>query len=129
MQRFCIEKKIFYHDTDCGGVVYYANYLKYFEEGRSEYFLNRGVSLKELAGEGILFVVAHTELDYKSPARYQDVIQVYTEIEKIGHCSLNFIQEAVKDGKTMVKAKTVLVCIDKEISPIALPGNVKEKLQ
>lgn len=123
-----IEKKIYYHDTDCGGVVYYANYLKYLEEGRSEYFLSRGVSLKELATEGVYFVVAHTELDYKYPARYQDIIQVFTAIEKVGRCSIDFVQGIVKEGNVLVKTKTTLVCINKDFKPIPLPKSVKEKI-
>ncbi len=123
-----IEKKIYYHDTDCGGVVYYANYLKYLEEGRSEYFLSRAVSLKELAIEGIYFVVAHTELDYKYPARYQDAIQIFTAIENAGRCSIDFVQEIVKDGSVLVKTKTTLVCINKDFKPIPLPESVKDKI-
>ncbi len=124
-----IEKKIYYHDTDCGGVVYYANYLKYLEEGRSEYLLSRGISLKDLAKEGIYFAVAHTELDYQSPARYQDILRVSTNIEKIGRCALNFNQEITRGEVVLVKAKTTLVCINKDFKPIALPEIVKGKIR
>lgn len=124
-----IEKKIYYHDTDCGGVVYYANYLKYFEEGRSEYFLSKGVSLKELAAQGVHFVVAHTELDYKYPARYQDILRVSTGIEKTGRCSIDFLQEASRENEVLVQAKTTLVCINKDFKPISLPQSVKGKIK
>lgn len=128
MNAHYIEKKIYYHDTDCGGVVYYANYLKYLEEGRSEYFLNKGVSLKELAKEGIYFVVAHTELDYKSPAHYQDILKVYTGVTKTGKCSIDFFQEVNRENEVLVQAKTTLVCINKDVKPISLPLDIKEKL-
>jgi len=123
-----IEKKIYYHDTDCGGVVYYANYLKYSEEGRSDYLSSRGISLKDLGAQGVYFVVAHTELDYKFPARYQDIIKVSTRIEKIGRCSIDFVQEIVKEETVLVKTKTTLVCINKDFKPVPLPDSVKEKL-
>ena len=123
-----LEKKIYYHETDCGGVVYYANYMKYLEEGRSEYLLSRTVSLKELATEGIYFVVAHTELDYKYPARYQDAIRIFTAIENAGRCSIDFVQEIVKDDNVLVKTKTTLVCINKDFKPVPLPASVKDKI-
>ena len=123
-----MEKKIYYHDTDCGGVVYYANYLKYLEEGRSEYLLIRGLSLKELAEEGIYFAVAHTEIDYQSPARYQDSIRVSTGIERIGRCSIEFTQEVTREKTVLIKSKTTLVCINKDFKPIALPQVIKDKI-
>lgn len=123
-----IEKKIYYHDTDCGGVVYYANYLKYLEEGRSEFFLENGVSLKDLSEQGIYFVVAHTELDYKSPARYQETIEVSTAVKRIGRCSLDFSQDIARQGACLVQAKTTLVCVSKGFKPIPLPEGVRKKL-
>ena len=58
-----MEKRIYYHDTDCGGVVYYANYLKYLEEARTEYFLSKGADLQKLSTEGIWFTVARVEIE------------------------------------------------------------------
>jgi len=124
----CIEKKIYYHDTDCGGVVYYANYLKYLEEGRTEFLHNKGVELKALAEEGIYFVVAHTELDYKYPARYHDIIQVSTAVDKLSRCSIDFTQEIFKDKDALVKTRTTLVCVNKGFKPVALPSSVKDRL-
>lgn len=128
METACLEKKIYYHDTDCGGVVYYANYLKYPEEGRSEFLSDKGLSLKDLSVRGIYFVVAHAELDYKAPARYQDKITVKTCIEKIGRCSLDFVQDIGRGDLILVKSKTVLVCVNKEFKPIPLSEDIKEAL-
>ncbi|MFA6281569.1 MAG: YbgC/FadM family acyl-CoA thioesterase, partial [Candidatus Omnitrophota bacterium] len=75
-----MQKRIYYHDTDCGGVVYYANYLKYLEEARTEYMRERGLDLKELAGTGLLFVVKKVEIEYKSPARYADLLEISTKL-------------------------------------------------
>ena len=85
-----MEKRIFYYDTDCGGVVYYANYLKYLEEARTEYFESRGVFVKDLHAGGIGFVVARQEIDYKSPAVYDDVLEITTRINNISRVSLEF---------------------------------------
>ena len=67
-----MEVRIYYEDTDCGGVVYYGNYLKYFERARTQYLEERGLSVAELMKEGTVFVVVHAEVDYRSPARYGD---------------------------------------------------------
>ncbi|HSV90356.1 MAG TPA: hotdog domain-containing protein, partial [Nitrospiraceae bacterium] len=61
--------RIYYEDTDCGGMVYYGNYLKYFERARTQYLEERGLSVAELMKEGTMFVVVHAEVDYRSPAR------------------------------------------------------------
>ena len=112
-----MEKKIYYHDTDCGGVVYYSNYLKYFEEGRTEYFEGRGASLKGLVEKGILFAVRNVQIDYKAPARYGDTVEIVTMIEKIKNASMIFLQEAKIGDKLLVSAKIILVCIDKDFRP------------
>ena len=126
MKDFYIEKKMYYHDTDCGGVVYYANYLKYLEEGRSEYCISKGIDLKGLVNVGIYFVVARVEIDYKAPARYQDNLKIYTRIEKVGGSSIHFWQEVKKDNVTVVEAKTIWVCVDREFKVKPIPQEVKQ---
>ena len=91
MDDFCIEKKIYYYDTDAGGVVYYANYLKYLEEGRTEFCLSKGVSMKDWADKGVIFPVVHVEIDYKFPAKYQDKLKIFTRVERVGNSSVQFI--------------------------------------
>lgn len=68
------EKRIYYHDTDAGGVVYYANYLKYLEEDRTEFLEKRGLSIKEMHENQFFYAVRTCSINYKSPARYGDVI-------------------------------------------------------
>ena len=126
MKDFYIEKKMYYHDTDCGGLVYYANYLKYLEEGRSEFCLSKGVDLKGLVDAGIYFVVARVEIDYKAPARYQDNLRIYTRIEKVGGSSIHFWQEVKKDTITIIEAKTIWVCVDKEFKVRPIPQDTKQ---
>ncbi|MFH1062254.1 MAG: YbgC/FadM family acyl-CoA thioesterase [Candidatus Omnitrophota bacterium] len=127
-KNFSIEKKIYYHDTDAGGVVYYANYLKYLEEGRSEYCAQLGIYTGKLAEQGILFVVARIEVDYKSPARYQDTIKVYTEIEEIGRSSVKFNQQIKINDKLLIQAKVTWVCVNAQVKPISIPQDIKQLL-
>ncbi|MDD4182489.1 MAG: YbgC/FadM family acyl-CoA thioesterase [Candidatus Omnitrophica bacterium] len=113
-------KRIYYHDTDCGGVVYYANYLKYLEEARTEYMESRGYNLSDLAEKGILFVVRRVDIEYKAPAHYADTLEISTSIDKIRNVSVNFLQEIKREGKILVSAVTTLVCIDKNFKPCAM---------
>lgn len=116
-----IVKRVYYHDTDCGGVVYYANYLKYMEEARTEYMRQRGIDLKKWADKGIMFVVRKVEIDYKFPARYGEILDIYTKVEEIRSVSLNFSQEMMFNNKVLVCAKTGLVCINADFRPEPIP--------
>ncbi|HET6515059.1 MAG TPA: YbgC/FadM family acyl-CoA thioesterase [Thermodesulfovibrionales bacterium] len=125
MDDHSYEKKIYYHDTDCGGVVYYANYLKYLEEARTEFFLVKGVDLKKLSKDGIIFVVARVEIDYKLPARYQDTIRILTSIENTRPAAIRFSQRILRVEKVVSEAKTTLVCVGKNLRPIAIPEEIR----
>ena len=121
--------RIYYHDTDCGGVVYYANYLKYLEEARSEYFESRGLIIKDLRDEGIGFVVARQEIDYKSPSFYGDTLEVKTCVTETSHTRVNFEYDIVNQGgKLIAKAKTILVFVNKSLKPKRIPENILNKL-
>lgn len=124
MELFTIKKKVYYHDTDCGGVVYYANYLKYFEEARTEYFLSKGVDLRKCIKSDFFFVVANVEIKYKKGARYGDKILVTTKIEKIKSASIEFLHEVKKDESLLVECKTTLVCVDPNFRPKAIPDDI-----
>ena len=128
MEEFSIEKRIYYHDTDCGGVVYYANYLKYLEEARTEYLLSKGVDLQKLSGKGIWFAVAKVEIEYKSPARYQDTIRILTIVERIKYSAMQFFQKILKNNTTVVEAHTMLICVNNDFKPIAIPEEIKQSL-
>ena len=127
MGDFNLEKKIYYHDTDCGGVVYYANYFKHFEEARTEHLRSVGIDTAEYASKGNLFAVVHMEVDYKCPARYGDIVKVSSIIESIGNASIHFVQEVKKGDILLVKAKIVLACIDNNMKPRRVPEDLKEK--
>ncbi|MCX5710241.1 MAG: thioesterase family protein [Candidatus Omnitrophica bacterium] len=122
-----MKKKIYYYDTDCGGVVYYANYLKYLEEARTEYFASKGFSIKDLAEGGTMFVVARLEIDYKFPARYGDTLEVNTWVSRTGGARIEFDAEIKnQNNQTIVKAKTILVCIGKDFKPKLTPEEIKK---
>lgn len=78
-----MEIRIYYEDTDCGGVVYYANYLKYFERARTQYLEERGLSVAGLMKDGTVFVVVHAEVDYRSPARYGETVVIETVVSDL----------------------------------------------
>ena len=85
-----MEIRIYYEDTDCGGVVYYGNYLKYFERARTQYLEERGLSVAGLMKEGTVFVVVHAEVDYRSPARYDDRLIIETVVSDMTAASFTF---------------------------------------
>ncbi len=119
--------KIYYHHTDCGGVVYYANYLSFLEEARTEYLAEKGLSVKELADQGTLFVVARQEIDYKFPGFYGDTLEIDTRLTNIGGAKLEFEYEIKNQkGQLNCKAKTVLVCVDSGLKPKAISADVRK---
>ena len=128
MEDSFLEKKIYYHDTDCGGVVYYANYLKYLEEARTEFFTSRGIDLKALAETGVFFVVSRVEIDYRSPAHYQDTLAIFTRIERARPVALHFAQEIKKNEALVAEAKTTLVCVGRDLRPIPIPEEIGRRI-
>ena len=85
-----LEIRIYYEDTDCGGVVYYANYLKYFERARTQYLEARGLSVSELMKAGRVFVVVHAEVDYRAPARYGETLEIDTIVSEMNPAAITF---------------------------------------
>ncbi|MBP7216833.1 MAG: acyl-CoA thioesterase [Candidatus Omnitrophica bacterium] len=117
-----MQKRIYYHDTDAGGVVYYANYLKFFEEARTEFFAQKGFSIRDLASAGTMFVVARQEVDYKFPAVYGDELDIETCVASSTGVRIEFSHQAKNQhGQLICKGKATLVCVDKTFKPKALP--------
>ncbi|MDD5044727.1 MAG: thioesterase family protein [Candidatus Omnitrophica bacterium] len=122
--------QIYYHQTDCGGVVYYAKYLEFLEEARTEFFEENGLPLTDLYKGGVFFVVARQEIDYKAPAHYLDVLDISTWIEDVSNVRVNFGYEIKNQaGKVIVRAKTIMVCVDKNLRPQAFPEEIKKRLE
>ena len=124
--------RVYYEDTDAGGVVYYANYLKYIERGRTEHLRELGFDLATIANEtGIVFVVKSVKADYLLPAFLDDTIEVQTSIELVKHASLIFAQKITNKEKNTVlfNAEVKVVSVLKNnLKPCALPQEILEKL-
>ncbi len=123
--------RVYYEDTDAGGVVYYANYLKYFERGRTEWLRDLGFGQDQLMRDsGIVFAVRHVDIGYLQPARFDDALQVEVEIEAVSKVSITFRQRLVRGPDTVLSQATVkVVCLDKDkFRPVALPPAIHEQL-
>ncbi|MBI5187384.1 MAG: YbgC/FadM family acyl-CoA thioesterase [Nitrospinae bacterium] len=125
-----MEIRIYYEDTDCGGVVYYANYLRYFERARTEFMRDKGIDLAALMESGCLFTVSRVEMDYKSPAYYGDLLHISTEIGGITKASFSFSHriERPRDGKLIVQGTAKLVCVNRGGRPTRLPEAIRKNL-
>ena len=124
-----MQKTIFYHDTDCGNVVYYANYLKYFEEARTLYMQQKGYSIVDLMQREKYFVVARQEVEYKYPVRYGDVITVDTKVLEISDIKIVFENTITnQNGRLCTKGKTTLVCVNKNGVPTPMGVDVKQAM-
>ncbi|HSB32506.1 MAG TPA: YbgC/FadM family acyl-CoA thioesterase [Candidatus Sulfobium mesophilum] len=128
--KHLLKVKIYYEDTDCGGVVYYANYLKYFERARTELLESRGIFLKKLMDEGIFFVVADAYLKYIEPGRYGDIFSVETWIEKIGGASILFRHRVAREeGVILAEGSVKIGCVGRNSRPARLRGDIIESLK
>ena len=121
--------KIYYKDTDCGGVVYYANYLAFMEQARTEYLEAKGISLKKLIEEGYQFVVRNVNITYMRPAKYGDTIEIKTELKSIDKIKI-VLNNKIFCGKHLLsEAQTTLICINNSFRPAKIPQYVLEKLK
>lgn len=125
-----MEFRIYYEDTDAGGVVYHANYLHYFERGRTEYLRERGLAVAALAEQGYIFPVVRLEIEYRSPAFLDDLVRVETEVLKIGKTSFTLGQQVVRavDGKLLADGKVTLVCASSAMKARRLPEELFQAL-
>ena len=123
------EIKIYYEDTDSGGVVYYSNYLKFLERARTEMLESIGLSNKKLLEEhNTLIIVKSCNIEYIAPAILEDKIQIYSSIETLNKASFDVIQNIKKDQNLIVKAKIKLVTVNIEGRPIKIPSVLENRL-
>jgi len=114
-----------YADTDQMGVVYYANYLVYFERMRNELLRDRGVTYKELEGRGIMLPVMEAHCDYAKPARYDDLLEIRGWCETVGRTRIKCHAEVSRDGELLASGYTVHACLSSETGrPVRLPADV-----
>ena len=126
-----MEIRIYYEDTDCGGVVYYANYLKYFERARTQYLEERGISVAGLRSQGTQFMVVHVELDYRSPTRYGDTLIVDTKLSAAGQASITFahVFRERTSGRLVVEGSAKQVTVDDRLQVTRLDKPTVAALQ
>jgi acyl-CoA thioester hydrolase len=122
--RNSTELRVRYGETDQMGYCYYGNYAMYFEVGRVEALRSLGMSYRQLEENGVMLPVSHFEVNYKSPAKYDDLLTITTQIVELKGPRLIFHYEISKDNQTIATASTTLVFVSKEtMRPIAPPDN------
>ena len=129
-KKFKFNVKIYYEDTDSGGVVYYANYLKFLERARSETlysldFTNSGL----LENHGILLIVKSCNIEYKKPAKFEDKLEIISEVLTFTKTSFIMKQDIMRKDEIISVAEIHLVAVDKKGKPKKIPEELKQKLQ
>jgi len=113
--------KIYYEDTDAGGVVYYANYLRYMERARTEFLSESGIDVAGYHNKGYLFAVINVDVQYKKPAVLGDIIDVTTEVREITNVTMTLRHQVFRENNLLVEATVRLACITKDGKPRRLP--------
>jgi len=123
-----MEVRIYYEDTDAGGVVYHANYLHYMERARTEFLREHGLSVREMHDLGIIFPVVAVEINYRAPARLDDLLEVETRIVEMRNSAFVAGQKVIRkeDGKLLVEARVTLACVGEGMRARRLPAELRE---
>lgn len=133
--RFELSLRVYYEDTDAGGVVYYANYLKFLERARTEWLRVLGVAQQDLlTRRQLAFVVRRVEADFLRSAQLDDVLHVVSEVERLGPASVLFGQRIERRNDTgtevLLSARVSVACVDwARKRPTALPDDIRSRLQ
>lgn len=121
--RFAL--RVYYEDTDLAGIVYYANYLKFIERGRSEYLRSLGVDQRLLKSEaGLVFAVRRVEADYLAPAQFDDHLCVTTSVQDLSGARIVLRQTVERDSDVLFSSVVTIVCLDGSGRPARLPRSV-----
>jgi acyl-CoA thioester hydrolase len=134
--RFTWSIRVYYEDTDAGGIVFYANYLKFFERARTEWLRACGVDQRRLGDEtGAIFIVRGTALEYHAPARLDDVLRIESRITRLGRASVEFEQSAwrgaagAQDATRLASGQIRVACVERAtLRPGAIPPQVLDAL-
>lgn len=131
MKTFSFPVKIYYEDTDAGGIVYHANYLKFFERARTEYFGQFGRTLQELhQQDGVMFVVTHCDVHFRRPAKLNDEYDVVSDVIDVKKTSLVFHQQLFLKGdrsQVLCEARVTIVSLNRDFRPTRLPEELFRK--
>ena len=123
MKQFNWNARVYYEDTDAGGVVYHARYLAFFERARTEMLRDLDISQQKLLQEGIAFVVRKMDISYDFPARLDDMLTISTKVEQIRKASIIFKQTISNQNEQIIStADVVIACVNMtKMKPCALP--------
>ncbi len=121
--------RVYYEDTDMAGVVYYANYLRFIERGRTEALRDLGVDQTALKRDrGLVFVVRRLTIDYLAPALFDDLLEVRTRVTRLRGASLEMAQEVRRGDACLSRAAVTVACMDAAGRPQRRPGDVRDRL-
>ncbi len=128
---FSLPVRVYFQDTDAGGVVYHASYVNFMERARTEWLRTHGYSNAGLMKEfGVVFVVRSLKLDYLKPALLDDLLEVTAEIKEIGRSRLNLLQDVRRDGEILAEGEVNLVCVSVEsFKPVSVPEVLRKRLK
>lgn len=124
---FCWPIRVYYEDSDAGGVVYHSNYLNFMERARTEWLRHLGFEQPQLrATQGVIIVVHSMHIAFKSPAYFNDMLQIACSISKIGRSSLEMQQEITRGDTVLIEAGVKLAFVDADsFKPVSIPADVK----
>ncbi|MBO6897923.1 MAG: tol-pal system-associated acyl-CoA thioesterase [Shimia sp.] len=118
--------RVYYEDTDMAGIVYYANYLKFIERGRSEWVREIGMDQLEMKAEGVVFAVRRVECDYLGSAVLDDLLTVETEVANVTAARLVMEQRVKRGDEVLFHAMVTVVCMNEAGQPVRLPANIRQ---
>ena len=126
---FALPTRVYYQDTDAGGVVYHANYVNFMERARTEWLRTFGYSnagmMKEL---GVMFVVRSMKLDYLKPALLDDLVTVTSQINEIGRSRVTLLQSVVRGDELLTEGEVHLVCVNVQtFKPVSVPDVLRKQ--
>jgi len=126
---FQIGIRVYYEDTDAAGIIYYANYFRFLERGRTEFLRSLGHDQHALMQEGIAFAVRSVSAEFLRPAKLDDRLTVETSIASLGRAQVTFAQRILRDHELLLDAKIRVVCIDPARGkPIPMPRPIHDQL-
>lgn len=130
-QIFSLPIRVYFQDTDAGGVVYHASYVNFMERARTEWLRTHGYSNAGLMKEfGVVFVVRSLKLDYFKPALLDDLLEVTAQIKEIGRSRLNLLQSVLRGDELLTEAEVHLVCVSLEgFKPVSVPEVLRKRLK
>lgn len=131
VMQFIWPVRVYYEDTDAGGVVYHSQYLNYMERARTEWLRSLGLAQTEMRDEfGVVFVVRQMQLEFRKPARFDDALQVTTALSQRSAASLKFKQQILRADEVLISAKVEVVCVALEkFKPARIPVSMQSRLQ